>query len=112
MFLQILIFFPLLPLAMASGRERSSSWWLLKKNVNYIKEQIRPMPEMNKTLSQNLKNITEMNETLFQSSKKLREIIETLCQIKEAVENSGSGQTEKPKRKRSYFNMSQISQTM
>ena len=91
MFLRILILFPLLLPSMVSGIKSSSRWWTLKrfrtlkKDVKYIKEQIGSMSEMNRKM-------TEMNETLFQ--------------IKETVEKLGSGQTEIPKRKPTYYNMS------
>ena len=64
--------------------------------MKYIKEQIGSMSEMDKTL---FNKITE-------DSKKMTEINETLFQIKETVEKLGSGQTEKPKRKPTYNNMS------
>ena len=102
MFLRILILFPLLLPSMVSGIKSSSRWWTLKrfrtlkKDVKYIKEQIGSMSEMDKTL---FNKITE-------DSKKMTEINETLFQIKETVEKLGSGQTEIPKRKPTYYNMS------
>ena len=82
MFLRILILFPLLLPTMVSGYHSHYSHKYLRNDVEYIKEQIGSMSEMDKTL---FNKITE-------DSKKMTEINETLFQIKETVEKLGSGQ--------------------